>query len=123
MAYEMIAAVAAILALDTLVPSTVFVRHFVDNTPTKNCVISGFSKQDDLNTIVATLWYEAARRTLAYRCDYVQSKAKLADGPSRRDISVMTRMSAVEFPLDFDRYVSAAESWLSSPCASRMLAR
>ena len=122
-AYEMIAAVVAILALDKLVPNTVFARHFVDNTPTKSCVIGGYSKQGGLNTIVGALWYESAHRTLSYRCEYVQSKANLADGPSRRDISVMTRMNAVEFPLEFHRYVSAAESWSSRPCASRMLAR
>ena len=62
-AFEMIAAVTAILILDKLVPESVYIRHFADNRPTKNCIIAGFPKQEDLKAVVGMLWYEAVHRT------------------------------------------------------------
>jgi hypothetical protein len=58
---------------------------------------------------------------MAYWNDWVQSKANLADAPSRGDFSLMKRLSATELQLDFSRYARAADSWRITPEAERLV--
>ena len=73
--YELIAAILTILHLDSLIPEGVYIRHFIANTPAKQCVAQGFSKQPDLNELVVMLWRAAGHRTLSYWAEWVQSAA------------------------------------------------
>ena len=120
-AYEMIAAVAAIFMLDKIVPGQVCIRHFVDNTTAKTCIVSGHSKQEDLNNIVGLLWHTAAHRTLEYWNEWVQSQANLADAPSRRDCKLLKQLQSTEIKLNFRQYLQVAESWQSDQRADKLM--
>jgi hypothetical protein len=74
MAYEMVAAVIAIFLVDVISPKHMCIRHFVDNQAARSCIVTGRSKQDDLNEIIGTLWHTAAHRTIGYWCDWVPSE-------------------------------------------------
>ena len=114
-AYEVIAAVLGIFTLDQILPEHVCIRHYVDNLSAKECIITGHSEQDDLNDIIGVLWHTAAHRSVGYWNDWVQSKANLADAPSRNDTSLMRQLQATEIVVDFNRYTAAAEKWRSDP--------
>lgn len=121
MAFEMIAAVIAVLTLDELLPEPACIRHFVDNTAAKQCIIVGHSKKPDHNDIVGILWHCAAHRATGYWCEWVQTKANLADGPSRKDFSLMKRLGATEIKLDFNRFIEAADTWKINPSEDRLV--
>ena len=123
MGYEMIAAVAAIFEVEFIVPEHVCIRHFVDNTSANTCTIQGSSRQDDLNDIVGMLWHTAAHRTAAYWCEWVQSNANKADAPSRNDCALMKQLNGIEIQVDFNQYVSVADSWKSNQEEYRLMRR
>ena len=123
MGYELIAAIMVILLLDTILPQPVCVRHYVDNTSAKACIVTGHSKQADLNKLVGMLWYTAAHRCIGYYCEWVQSAANLADGPSRRNFQLMKQLEAKEVCLDTSRFRAAADNWELHPKAASLLAR
>ena len=121
MAYEIIAGVLAILALDNLLPERVCIRHYVDNWSAKQCIVKGHFKKPDHSDIVGILWSTAAHRSIGYWSEWVQSKANLADAPSRKDFSTMKQLHATEISINFGRYV--AVTWKISPTADLLMRR
>ena len=85
--------------------------------------MTGYSKQEDLNSLVGMLWYTAAHRSVGYYCEWVQSDANLADGPSRRNYQLVRQLGAEVVYLDTSRFIEAAENWELHPKADSMLAR
>ena len=86
--YELMAALVGIYMVDDMFPHQAFVRHFVDNQPALNAIIRGSSKQDDLNSLVGSVWYGCASMLQSYWGQYVRSKANLSDGPSRQEVPI-----------------------------------
>ena len=123
MAYKLIAAIVTILQLDALIPSNVYIRHFIDNAPAKQCVVAGHSRQQDLNEIVGLLWHTASHRVLSYFAEWVPSEANLADAPSRNDCQLLKQLGGQEIKLDFARFSKAAEQWRSKIRRSPLVAR
>ena len=85
--------------------------------------MTGHSKQEDINSLVGMLWHTAAHRCVGYYCEWVQSDANIADGPSRRNYHMVKQLGAEEVYLDTSRFITAAENWELHPKASSMLAR
>ena len=119
-AYEMIAAVIAIFLVDVSTPDSICIRHFVDNQSVKSSIVSGTSKQDDLNEIIGTFWHTAAHRTLGYWSDWVPSELNLSDAPSRRGCTLMKQLGGTEIALEFIKYLQAADNWRSHQRADRL---
>ena len=120
-AYELLAAILAIVTVDRLLPAHVGVRHFVDSTPALSCVIKGSSRQWDLNLLNGLLWFSNAARMRLYWGQYVRSVSNLADGPSRSDFALMPRLGACRLPFDCSELCPAAEQWLSRPRPSALV--
>ena len=123
MGYELISAIMVMHLLDEILPQPVCIRHFVDNTSAKACIVTGYSKQVDINKLVGMLWYTASHRCMGYYCEWVQSAANLADGPSRRNLQLMRQLGAEEVYLDTSRFRTAVENWEMHPKAESLLAR
>ena len=121
LAYELTAAIVAILMLDRLIPGQVCVRHYIDNKPAKSSLVAGHSKQSDLNELVGMVWHAAAHRSLAYWAEWVQSEANLADAPSRGDCQQLMQLGGSEISLDFTSFVQAAESWRIKPTGASLM--
>ena len=121
LAYELTAAIVAILMLDAVVGGQVCVRHFIDNKPARSSLVAGHSKQSDLNELVGMVWHTAAHRSLAYWSDWVQSKANLADAPSRGDCQQLMQLGGSEITLNFKGFIQAADSWRINPTAASLM--
>ena len=113
--YELMAAMLGIYMVDGLFPGKAFVRHFVDNQPALNSIIRGSSKQDDLNSLVGSVWYGCASKLQSYWGQYVRSKTNIADGPSRQEFQLMKQLGVVRIPFEVDRLCTAADEWMCHP--------
>ena len=112
-AYELLAAILAIFAIDSLLPAHVGVRHFVDSTPALACAVKGSARPRDLNLLTGFLWFSHAAGMRLYWGQYVRSASNLADGPSRSDFALMKRLEAGRLQFDCSALCPAAEEWLS----------
>ena len=95
-AFELIAAMVAILSLCPDGLRGTRVVHFIDNKAALACVVRGFSRHRDLAAIAGRLWFEMAVMHCDYRAEFVPSGENLADGPSRDETSIMEALKAVE---------------------------
>ena len=95
-AFELFAALVALVALcpDRLRGCRVI--HFIDNTAVLACIIRGFSRERDLADVVGRLWFDALGLDIKYEAHFVATKCNLADGPSRGDITLMESLRAKE---------------------------
>ena len=116
-AFELLAAIMAVLMIHTVIGEKVAVRHFIDNQSARSCIIKASSKSWDLNNLVGLLWYKCGRLLNRWWAHYVHSKDNVADAPSRGQFQLLKQINAQEVPLDFSVAVSDAENWLSSPDA------
>ena len=107
--------------VNTMLGDKVAVRHFIDNKPSRSCIIKASSKSWGLNNLVGLLWYKCGRLLNRWRAHYVHSKDNVADAPSRGQFQLLKRLNAQEVPVDFPFVVSLAECWLSSPDANALL--
>ena len=69
---------------------------FVDNQPVLNMLIKGWSRSEDTNDLVDWCWMQLATLGIDGQFEYVASKANIADGPSRRDISLLKELGSTE---------------------------
>ena len=122
-AYELLAALASIVALYSDALSGCRLVHFIDNTAALACVIRGFSKQRDLSLISGRFWYELTSLPVLYVAHYVNSKANLADGPSRNDLKLLRCMNAQELTQwSFPSFANGLDSWMANTeCFSRVV--
>ena len=95
-AYELLAALIAVVALCLHWLKNARIVHYIDSTLALACVVRGFSRKEDLSLIAGQLWYEMADLNIHYRAEYVASKKNLADGPSWGDLSLMRAVGADE---------------------------
>ena len=107
--------------LDTVIGGQVCVRHFIDNKPARSSLVAGHAEQSDLNELVGMVWHTAAHRSLAYWSDWVQSKANLADAPSRGDCQQLMQLGGSETTLNFTGFIQAADSWRINPTAASLM--
>ena len=119
-AYELLAAISAIVMANSLLGDKVAVRHFIDNKPSRSCIIKASSKSEDLNNLVGLLWYKCGRLLRRWWAYYVHSKDNVADAPSRGHFHLLKRWNAQEVPLDLSLVAEFAESWMSSLDASAL---
>ena len=112
-AFELLAAVMALLSLCPQDLEDCAIVHYIDNTPALSCIVKGYSKTKDLNFIVGKLWYEAGRLMSYYRAEYVKSVCNLADGPSRNNLELMEQISAHEAAWNFPSFGERLESWMT----------
>ena len=112
-AYELIAAIVAVLHADRILPKHTGLRHFVDSKPALGCILKGSSPQFDLNCLAGYVWYVAGSRMRSYWGQYVRSKCNLADAPSRGDVGVMKQLRAEQIHCDVAQ-LSEAAAWLKS---------
>ena len=113
-AFELIAAIVAILQVQQLGLNEVSFRHFVDSTPALSCILKASSKQDGLNNLSGLIWFTAGKLLKDYWAQYVPSAANLADGPSRNQFSVVTQLGIRIVRANFSACTLAAESWIAS---------
>ena len=119
-AFELIAAVVAILTFSSVIPADLDIHHFIDSTPDLNCVIKGFSRQSDLCSLVGQLWFRASSRMSALWAFYVPSACNLADGPSRGDVTLMQKIGAEEISAQIPRNLLKINDWMAAPDAARV---
>ena len=113
-AYELLAAIMGILQFKQLNLTEVGGLHFVDSNPARQCLVRASSRQPDLNQLAGMVWYVAGSTVKTYWCDYVPSKANLADAPSRGDFQIMKQLGARIELTDFSVCLVAVESWMST---------
>ena len=66
-AYELLAALVALVALGPQMLQGMRVIHFIDSTSALACVVRGYSAKQDLCMIAGRIWYEACGLQLDYR--------------------------------------------------------
>ena len=66
----------------------------VDNQSVLGAMTSGRSGAEDLNSGVGKAWLEVASQSISLHLLRVESKAKVADGPPRDDLSFLEEMQA-----------------------------
>ena len=67
---------------------------YVDNEGVRYSLISGTSKGKEIALMVARMWHEAAVQRWGLLFRRVESKANLADGPTRDDFSHLQDLGA-----------------------------
>eukprot|EP00435_Cladocopium_sp_Y103_P053256 s448_g17.t1 len=68
--------------------------HFIDNDAAAASLVRGYSPKTDSTALVGEYWALAAQHALEIYVDRVESKSNLADGPSRLNVSELTRLGA-----------------------------
>ena len=97
------------------------ILHYIDCKPALSCVIKGFSKKVDLMLIAGRLWYEAGILMSHYRPEYVESSKNLADGPSRNNFCLMTKLQARSLPWNFPIFLDRLDTWMRYPTEANRL--
>ena len=88
---------------------------FIDNQSALNMVIKGWSPCEDANMILHELWLLLARRGVSTHFEYVQSKANLADGPSRGCTQLLHPLQAERTEFVWPEWPQRPSDWLLGP--------
>ena len=113
-AFELLAALVALVSLCPEKLRGCRVIHFIDNVAALACVVRGFSREPDLADITGRLWFEALALEISYRADSVPTKCNLADGPSRDDRTLMRALGAREcVEWSFPVFNQGLRSWMA----------
>ena len=120
-AFELIAAVTAVVCLCPEWVADSDIEHYIDNKPALHMIIKGYSKQDDLCNITGRLWFECGSAMACYVARYVQSKLNLADKPSRNMFAEVESIGAVRVPLKLPNFQGSLGSWLEEPAKAHRL--
>ena len=70
------------------------VTEFIDNDGVLHALINGSGRAPELNFGVGMSWLDMAARDISLHLGRVESKANLADGPSRNDFCMLQGLSA-----------------------------
>ena len=100
-AYELIAAVMTVLLVSRILPSGVVLRQFVDNLPSKPCVVQAHTKQWELNELTGLLWFQCGKLLQSYWVSYARSNDNLAHAPSRGRYHILKQFGAERIDLIF----------------------
>ena len=120
-AFERVAAIVAIITFTRMIDQSLEIHHYIDSTPALNCLVKGFSRQDDLRSLVGQLWFRSSTHMAALWAAYVPSACNVADGPSRGDVSLMKRIGARVISVDIPPTLLSVELWMSTPQADRVM--
>ena len=93
-AFELIAALVALVSLCPDLLNGCRVIRFIDSSAALACAVRGFSREPDLADIAGRLWFEALGLGIRYKAHYVPSRCNLADGPSRSDKTLLRLLNA-----------------------------
>ena len=87
---------AVVLALGTfeLQIREALVLLFVDNDGVRESLMRGSSRAAEVNRMAGALWLQLASWRTGLYTARVESKANIADGPTRDDLSLVARLSA-----------------------------
>ena len=92
---EMLSVVLALSTLGSLIDGAV-VTLFCDNAGALHGLLKGRSRCCETNQMIGRTWFEVMRRRIGLRLLRVQSKANIADLPSRKDFVLLRTMGAEE---------------------------
>ena len=120
-AFELLAAVVALLLLCPDLLADADILHFIDCKPALSCVIKGHSKKTDLVLSAGRLWYEAGILMSHYRAEYVSSGNNLADGPSRNNFELMEELHAQRVAWQFPIFRDGLDAWMQNPSEANRL--
>ena len=67
----------------------------MDNEGARYALISGTSKCQEVSMLVARMWHEAAQNRWGLLFRRVESKANVADGPTRENLEILERLGAI----------------------------
>ena len=109
---EILAAVCAYLSLPSLLTEE-HVIHMVDNTSAIYSLVRGYSSKADSAALVNIFHILCAAIGVRVLWDYIESKANVADLPSRLDFAYLVSLGAVYFTL----VLPPPEMW-SSPLSA-----
>ena len=110
---------AVVLALGTfeLQLREALVLLFVDNDGVRESLMRGSSRAAEVNMLAGSTWLQLASWRTALYTARVESKANVADGPTRDDLSLVARLSAT-----FVQPVWLSWAWqFLDPSSSRVL--
>ena len=82
---------------------------FIDNQGVLKSILKGSSRHPEMNMGIGKLWLEMACRQIACFAAHVESKANIADGPSRNDFTLLRNLNALHLPPKLPKW--AAEVW------------
>ena len=88
--------VAPLLALGTWreIFCNVLWTAFIDNSGALHALLKGSSKSPEANVMVGRMWLNLCCTQTVLFCQRVESKANIADGPTRHDFSEVSRLGA-----------------------------
>ena len=81
------------------------VTIYVDNEGVRYALISGTSRCEEIALLVARMWHEAAQRGWGLLFRRVESKANLADGPTRDDFKHLEALQASWWPPELPHWI------------------
>eukprot|EP00435_Cladocopium_sp_Y103_P013062 s2693_g3.t1 len=89
---------AAPVAIQTWAPTLAGqqIIHFIDSDAAAASLVKGYSPKSDSTAMVGEYWSLAAQSAIDIYIDRVESKSNLADGPSRFELDLMDRLSALQ---------------------------
>ena len=94
---ELLAIPLAFETFESLVKGTLC-TIFVDNNGVLGNLIKGSSIAADLNQAIGSLWLDIARLQIGLHAVRVESKANIADGPTRGFLSLLGELGASFVP-------------------------
>jgi hypothetical protein len=69
---------------------------YVDNQGVLGATVTGSSRSPEQNILIARLWMEMAERSVALVIRRVESKANIADGPTRYFLDDLRQLGACQ---------------------------
>jgi len=103
---ELTAAIATYMSIPDLFKGR-DVLHWIDNTSAIACLLHGYSSKPDSARLTNVFHlFNASLRANVY-FEYVESKANIADLPSRGDFELLRAMAAIRIPM----ILPSAEEW------------
>ena len=69
---------------------------YVDNQGVLGAIVTGSSRSPEQNILIARLWMEMAERSVALVIRRVESKANIADGPTRYFLDDLFHLGACQ---------------------------
>ena len=106
-AFELLAAIMAVLLVAQILPPGVAIHNFIDNKRSRSCIVKTYSKQWDLNELTGCLWFRCGKLLQSYWSSYVRSNDNIADAPSRGKFHAMKLLKARKIELYFFAAISS----------------
>ena len=73
------------------------VTAFIDNDAVMSALLHGSAGCDDVNLAIGQIWLDLARMRIAFGAARVESRANIADGPTRDQFTLLQELKAIFF--------------------------